>query len=309
MKRRSRNDGTRLTRTERAALARRNRAQAHLANLRGLNPTRASSTGALVLLVALSVAAGALPGVPLITAVRGWVAPEPPRLASIHVRGASQLALVEIAVATGLPGGVAVADIDPRAVAKRLEGHAWIAEARAVMLPLGDLVVEVVERRALAVIAEGVDGPVRAVDAAGIPFAPATPVHRESLPRLVTDGEITVDEPNASLAEAVALAYRLPAFGLHLPAEVGVSAEPEGFSVQLAERPTRVLLGREDLDSKLEGLAHILAANAVPADEPASLDLRFAGQGVLRASAVQTGPAQAAAARGNAAASMTRPSG
>jgi hypothetical protein len=118
-------------------------------------------------------------------------------------------------------------------------------------------------------------------------------------------------EPDAGLAAAVALAGRLPDFGLAVPTRIRVQApdDPEGFILGLAGLPARFVLGREDLDDRLAGLARLLAAGLGEVAEAASVDLRFEDQAVLRRRPGPKGPAQVAAERGGATPSGTSPSG
>ena len=67
----------------------------------------------------------------------------------------------------------------------------------------------------------------------------------------------------------------------------------------LAQEPA-VVLGREDLDSKLRELARLLAADVPEIGDAAEIDLRFADQAVLRKESPPEEAAKAAAARGRA---------
>ena len=80
-----------------------------------------------------------------------------------------------------------------------------------------------------------------------------------------------------------------------------IAEDRTGFSLRFAGSPLRVVLGREDLDSKLRELARLLAADMPEVDDATELDLRFAGQAVLRNEPPRIGAAKAAAARGRAA--------
>jgi cell division protein FtsQ len=230
---------------------------------------------------------------------------------TIAVRGAVRLTPAEVAAATGVVPGAPLATVDPRAVAEQLEDHDWIAQARAMRLPGGSLVVEVVERAPLASIDVGSPPARFAVDASGAPFAPATAQELEDLPRLVPAAEVTPRESSERLAEAVRVAHRLPDLGLALPTEVTIAAEddPEGMTFQLAALPARFVMGRDDLDARLDDLVRLLAADPNGVAEAERVDLRFADQVVLRKKPTSRGSAQAAAARGGARSSTTRPSG
>jgi cell division protein FtsQ len=293
---------------------------AHLERVRSRAPADRGWRPAAVLAGAF-LTAGALFGSWLIAEAGGEFA----RLEAIHVRGAVHLSAYQVAAATGVTPGAALPSVDSEAVVKQLQTHGWIEEARALRLPTGTLLVDVRERVPAAVTTTG--GAVAFyVDASGTPFAEVAGKAEQALPgsvasvageanralpRLISAAPVATGEPSAALAEAVALARRLPDFGLPLPAEVSIAAEgdPEGFALRLPDRPARVVLGREDLDSKLAALARLLGEELPEVGEAANLDLRFADQVVLRKEPAPKGAAQAAAARGRAAASRARPSG
>jgi cell division protein FtsQ len=281
--------GRGLTRAERAAERRRRRARAHLERLRGesrrgeraLRPLRA---GALVLV------GSAVLGLWLSA---GWGARR--SVASFSVHGARHLAAADVAAASGLARGAALASVDAGALAAALARHPWIAEARALVLPTGSVVVSIREREPAAVLAG------MAVDGEGVPFAPAVP-GLERLPQLSASESFEPGRPHPELAAAVALARRLPERGLPAPLEVGISAadDPEGLWLRLPGLAPRVVLGREDLDARLADLAELLEADLPELAHAAKLDLRFRDQAVLD---------QAAAPSGGAAPSEQRPTG
>jgi len=304
-------------RMERDARRRRARAEAHLARVRqrreggqrsAAAPTAVRPRPALILggalLFGLFLGEGTL-----LAAADGLGASG--AVETIAVRGAGRLTPSDVAEATGVGRGAHLALVDSRAVAEQLEDHDWIAEARAMRLPGGSLVVDVVERAPLASIEVGSPPAPFAVDATGAPFAPLGGDELEGLPRLVPAGSVTPREPSLRLAEAVRLAHRLPDLGLALPAEVTIAAEddPEGLTFRLAALPARFVLGHDDLDARLEDLVHLLASNPKSVAEAEWVDLRFADQVVLRRKSTSQGPTQAAAARGGATSSGTRPPG
>jgi len=306
-----------LTRTERASQARRQRALAHLERVRGHagSPREPRFRGAVAVavaaLLASSVAAGALFGPSLVTAASGWLSGATPRLEAIRVHGLERLSAGEIAAATGLARGATPAEVVPGEVVERLEAHSWVAAARAVRLSSRTLLVDVRERVPLAVAPAGKDESPFLVDATGTPFTSAAAATSEGLPRLVPATAVAPGEPDDALAAAVALAQQLPAFGLAVPTQVRIAAagDPLGFVVHLSGLTARFVLGREDLDDRLAGLARLLAANLVETAKATSVDLRFADQAVLRKRPPPKGAAQVAAERGGAAPSNTRPSG
>ena len=286
-----------MTRVERAARARRRRALAHLERVRnqrkaGDHPP-ARRLRALVL--GLSFAGGAWLG-------SAWLAGA--TLETISVRGARHVSAQAIAAASGVAPGAPLAALDRDSVAARLTKNAWIEQARALALPSGRLLLAVVEREPVAVLAGEEPW---AVDAAGSPFAPAPSEGLEALPRLVAAHATTPGE----LAQALALAQRLPELGLAAPLEVGVAApnDPEGLSLRLPGLAPRVVLGWEDLDAKLADLTRVLEAELPELANATRLDLRFRDQAVLDVTPSPKGTAQAAASRGHAMSSKKRPAG
>jgi cell division septal protein FtsQ len=196
--------------------------------------------------------------------------------------------------------------VDAPEVAARLTQHPWIASARVVELPKGRLLIDVVERVAVATVNTQDSDAVFAVDANGTPFAPAGDRPAAQLPRLVQRGPIQVGQANSDLAEAVAFIAQLAALGLPRPLEIGVSApdDPIGYWLRLENFPPRILLGRESLESRLEALARVLEVAPPDAATAAVLDLRFADQVVLRGTpsgkpeAIATGPRAASSGPG-----------
>ena len=294
---RRRHAGT--TRVERAALHRRERARAHLDRVRGRRPAERPLRRPALLVLLASLAAGAVAGARL---------PLAASLESVSVRGAERLSALEVAEATGLERGAPLASIDSARIAERVREHAWIAEARALRLPTGRLLVAVAERRPVAVLA----GPEpRAVDRTGAPFAIASGAAYEKLPRLVAADAVPDGEPDARLAAAVGLARRLPELGLPIPTVVAIAAsgDPQGFVLRLPDVSPLVVLGWEDLEAKLEDLVRVLEASPPELASASRLDLRFQDQVVLDHTPPSGGAAQAAASRGRAAPSNERPSG
>ena len=90
------------------------------------------------------------------------------------VRGLAHVPAPELARATALRPGTRLLAVDPGEVEARLRQHPWILEVRARRLPPFDLLVEVVERRPVA-LADGAHGRAFLVDRSGTRFAPADP--------------------------------------------------------------------------------------------------------------------------------------
>jgi hypothetical protein len=286
-----------LTRSERTAEARRSRAHTHLQRVRGQQtPTLRPGWRLYAAAAAAAVVAGTAFGVSLANSA-GWGPDGIPDAVFVH--GAVRLSAAEVASAAR--AGADGADA-PDAVAEQIAGHAWIADARALHLPGGALLVTVTEAVPLAVSAAGENGEDYLVDADGVPFALADAAQARALLRVVAPETLAPNEANAGLAAAVAFAGSLPARGLGRPTEVAFNADGarEGYALRLEGLAPRVLLGTEELDSKLASLAEILAAGLPGLAEAAELDLRFAGQAVLRNEPSHEGAAQAAVTRGRA---------
>jgi cell division septal protein FtsQ len=296
-----------LTRVERAAARRRERALAHLRRIgdRARQPaSRGPTRRARALLLFGSIAAGALLGGPLLR-----IAAHARPVDVIHVRGAVQVPADAVVEAVGVGEGSALASLDPELLAARVAALPWIAGARAVRLPLGPVVVGVEERVAVALARSPAS--TAFVDATGTAFAPADADADAALPRLVLAEDFALGTPDARLIAGLELAYRLPELGLMLPAEVGLAAadDPEGFSLRLPGLDARIVLGREALEERLADLARLLAAGLPELGAAAGLDLRIADRAVLRSQPPRDGAAPAAPERGSAPAPGTRPPG
>jgi cell division septal protein FtsQ len=292
------------TRAERKAEARRARALSHLQRVRGQLPSGVQRHAVFTAAALLAVATGAASGVSLASGA-DWFGRDA-QLRAISVRGASRLAAADVARATGLARSAALTAVEPASVEEQLEAHAWIAGAQALRLPTGTLLVDVTEMVPAALVSAGTPAKTWLLDADGTPFSPAGADVGGALPRLVTAGAVAPNEPNPTLAAAVQLAHRLPHFGLTQTAEIAIAEadDPRGFTLRLDGLPTRIVLGREDLDAKLRKLARLLAADVPEVDGGTELDRRFADQAVLRNEPPPEGAAQAAASRGRAAPSI-----
>jgi cell division protein FtsQ len=229
-------------------------------------------------------------------------------LDAIAVRGAQRLTPREVAVATGVPRGARLGDVDAGAVAEKLRENAWIASAQAVRLPSGRLLVQVEEREPLAELAVGKHR--FAVDAEGAAFVELAPDQETELPKLVATPAPPAGVPDALRVEAARLPERMQELGLARPDEVRIAppGDPEGVSLRMPGLAGVVVLGRESLEARLRDLARLLEAQPDEAAKAARIDLRFADQAVLRGEAAREG-SQAAALRGGGAPRSTPTSG
>jgi hypothetical protein len=290
---------------------RQQRARRHLERIRSEPRPRPPLSVVVPAAVVASLTIGALFGSPLVATARSWIAGETVRLEAISVRGTEHLSLAEIAESTGLPPGAEWASIDTRKIEASLIEHPWIADASAVRLPTGRLLVHVTEYIPLALVALGKPAQDFAVNLQGTPFAPAGNRVPSGLPRLFPSDPVERNIADERLARAIELAYRLPEFSLPLPSELFISdgADPTGFAIRLPSLKPRIVLGHDHFDARLASLAHLLETGLEEVEGSKTLDLRFADQAVLRGAPPQKRAEQAAVKRGHATPSRARPTG
>ncbi len=290
---------------------RQQRARRHLERIRREPRSRPSLSIVVPTAIVASLTIGALFGSPLVAAARSWIGGETVRLEAISVRGAERLNLTEIAESTGLPPGAEWASIDPRKVEASLIEHPWIADASAVRLPTGRLLIHVTEQIPRALVALAKPAQDFAVNLQGMPFAPADNRVPPGLPRLIPSGAVESGSANERLAHAIRLAYRLPDFDLPLPSELFISDEtdPTGIAFRLPNLKPRIVLGHGHFDARLTSLARLLETELEEVEGSETLDLRFADQAVLRGGSPPKRAKQAATARGHATSSKARPTG
>ncbi len=302
-----------LSQRERDYSRRQKRARKHLERMRSEPRPQPQLPFQLVVPAAViaSLAIGVLFGSPLVATARSWIAGEPLRIEAISVRGTKYMSPTEIAESTGLPLGAEWASVDSREIEASLIAHPWIADARAVRLPTGRLLVHVSEQIPRALVAIGKPAEDFAVNRKGVPFAPAGSRAPAGLPRLISKATIEPNAANQRLAGAIELAYRLPEFDLPLPSELFLSDEgdPTGFAFRLPNLKPRIVLGHDHFDARLTSLARLLETGLEEVNGSETLDLRFADQAVLRGASSPKGAKQAATTRGRAASSKARPTG
>jgi hypothetical protein len=276
------NHRTARTRAEARAETRRSRAISHLQRVRGQAPPKRAPRRVFAAAAALALAAGAASGVSL---ARGseWLLPAAP-LADVSVVGAQHLGALDVANAAAIDPSAGLLAISLEEIERRLEAHAWIEHARALRLPGGRLLLDVEERVPAALVAAGGSDQRFLTDASGTPFAPAPAEPDPSMLRIVTTEPPSLLEPHAEIERAIRLARDLPSFGLGPAAEITLAGtnDPAGLTLRLEGVAARILLGRDDFDSKLKELARLLAAGVPDVAEASEIDLRFADQAVLR---------------------------
>ena len=221
-----------------------------------------------------------------------WWNEKPATLESIAVQGTDRLTSEDVAWATGLARGSRLDELSEPELARAVAAHPWIREARVAVLPTGTLIIDVTEREARAVLRD--DSGVHFVDERGIAFAVVGPddgAQATGLP-LVVGNESDADALQHALAIAARLGeLTLPGFAqdgaphrglvLQLPS---ADAPREGWVLR-PERGPKVILGSDDVGTvidRLDRLERLLEAALSELEETTAIDLRFAGQAVLR---------------------------
>jgi cell division septal protein FtsQ len=254
------------------------------------------SRGSRAAVFAGSLLLGALLGEAVTARETLWWSARPQTLSSISVLGAERLSGEEVAAATGLEKGSRLGDLSAAELESRLAAHPWIREAQVAVLPTGTLIVEVVEEVAEAVL-RGESGD-HFVDRSGVEFArvePAEAAGAAALPLLVGGG---ADPETLGLGLAIAARIEeialpdfeepdLPHRGLELWLPSAAPDPSLGFVLRRAGG-SEVILGNDDVATvheRLDRLARLLESDQMELEETTAIDLRFAGQAVLRKSA------------------------
>ncbi len=212
------------------------------------------------------------------------------RIHSVAVQGNARLSAETVALATGVARGSALAALDRHDIEAKLSAHPLIATAHAALLPDGQLVVRIEEREPRALLrspgGDKSEPKWRLVDASGTPFAETRVEAWSRLPRLRSAQAFEDDAAAAPLGDAIELAAALedPRFAAlkHREIEVPAEATSAGWVIHTRGNPRRVLLGKEEVKPRLERLAMLLDAKLPEARTATEIDLRFAGQAVLR---------------------------
>jgi cell division septal protein FtsQ len=226
-----------------------------------------------VLATLLFLAASALGGRQL---VRHVVASPRFALREIRADDTPHVTHDEIVSLAAVDVGDRLLAVDTDAVAARVATHPWIAEVRVRRQLPSSLVIDVVERRA---VASALLGTLYLVDDSGRPFKRATLDEADGLPVLtgVARDQYTLARgaSEAAFREALALlaAYRagdalaaVPAAGVTpaaapRPPLSEIHIDPRaGFSLVLFDGGGEIFLGRGDFSAKLARLDEILAA-------------------------------------------------
>jgi cell division protein FtsQ len=195
-------------------------------------------------------------------------------LREIHADATLHVAREEILALAGAEPGDRLLSIDTDDVAARVAAHPWVASVRVRRQLPSTLVIDVVERRA---VATALLGTLYLLDDAGRPFKRATLEEADGLPVItgVARETYTLDRgaTEAAFREALGLltAYRAEdGLAARRAGATAPATRPElseihldprtGFSLVLFDGGGEVLLGRGDWAGKLARLDEILGA-------------------------------------------------
>jgi cell division protein FtsQ len=180
----------------------------------------------------------------------------------IEIEGARRLADAEVLAAGGLEVGTNVFKVDTASVAAALRKHPWIAEAEVERRLPRSVSIELIERRAGAMVLFDVP---YLVDDAGeifkrwVPGDPSpTPLITGFVREQLSGGKRLVEE---GIRDALALARRYESTGLDRVAPLAeIHAEVDGgFSLTAGENPFYVHFGKGPYRRKLRRLAQLLS--------------------------------------------------
>ncbi len=230
-----------------------------------------------------------------------WWNERPVTVDAIAVQGARRLRGSEVAAATGLARGARL-DALPEDLETRVAAHPWIRSARVALLPTGTLIVDVEEREPRAVLYSGDDGSAHFVDAEGTAFAPVSADEvpdAAGLPALARASGATSASNEAQEAALLRDGLSLLAYvdgltlaGLARPDEPHrglrlLLPDPDGERgwVLRGADGLEVVLGSDEVATVIERLDRVerlLGAALGELEQATTIDMRFAGQAVLR---------------------------
>jgi len=136
------------------------------------------------------------------------------RLTDIRLQGASPQSSADILRAADLKKGAPLFTVDLDAARRRVEQVGWVKSARIVRLLPDGVLIDVVERRLMAVWED--NGRIGVIDAAGVVAPEADPGKFARLPLVVGDGA------NLAAAHILPLVQQRPRLMAHLDALVRV---------------------------------------------------------------------------------------
>jgi cell division protein FtsQ len=183
-------------------------------------------------------------------------------LDEIQVSGQQRASREEIIATAGVAPGDRLLAIDTDKVAGKLIEHPWLGEARVTRRLPGTLTIEVVERKAAAVVTLG--GGLYLIDGTGRPFKRATAAEAVDLPVITgIDRTRYVDHRPASEAAFREALTIVDAWKTNpkRPALSEINVAPRhGFTAFLTDGGAEIRLGRHEYARKLARLDQILEA-------------------------------------------------
>jgi hypothetical protein len=262
------------------------------------------SRPARIAIFAVSLLAGLGVARAVTATVVSWWSNEPAVVRAVAVQGSTRLGSEEVARSVGISRNHPIEDLAPEQIEAQLELHPWVRGARVAILPTGTVLVEIDERQPQAVLLRPGETALF-VDAEGLAFAEVGEPDRAlalSLPSLslaADAGAIEADGDPLPLAFALALldhiagldlpglSHRdLPHRGLQLtlPPRGASPDARRGWVLRCAGEREVILGGGEalELSERLDRLEQLLAAGLGEIERTTEIDLRFAGQAVLR---------------------------
>lgn len=201
-------------------------------------------------------------------------------IAEVRVEGTRRLPASAVEAEAGLLRGTNLFRLDPRAVERRLASHPWIASARVLRRPPRAVRIVVVEREPVALLPVG---EWHALDPEGRLMPVSAVPERLELPLVA--GCFGPDGLDAGrLREAARFLVTVAAtcdFLLRDVSEVNVK-DPEDVTVTTLRSGTEIRMGRGGYEEKLERLLLVLEDLSGREQAPASIDLRYRGQAIVR---------------------------
>ncbi|MFN7264042.1 MAG: cell division protein FtsQ/DivIB [Phenylobacterium sp.] len=208
------------------------------------------------------------------------------RLAVVRVKGASPLATADILKSAGLYKDQPLVSLDLDEVRRRIESVGWVRDVRVVRLLPDTLLIQVVERRQLAVWQVG--GRRQVIDVRGAPIPEADPDQFSNLPLVVGAGA------NVGAADLLFELSRRPAVLSQVEALVRV--DQRRWDLRLKSGGL-ILLPAEDAAAALRRLDDLDRASGLMRIGFERLDLRVPEVAAIRPRPgdVQPAPAQQSA--------------
>ncbi len=201
-------------------------------------------------------------------------------LTSIVVRGNRQVDAAEIARWTELTPGASLTTLNVSALEEKLTTHPRLAKVTAMRLFPSKILIGVRERAGVITVVTPTQE-IYVVDANGVAFDHATPQEISTLPRVVSDQDIALQNTNPTLAEGITLLDEARKQNLPDIAEIYFTAA-EGLSFRFRESTPKILVGRGAMHTKLAQMAKLAAVNLPETAAATLIDLRFQDRAVLK---------------------------